>query len=596
MARLLKVGLPFVLLLCNSLCGTSSAQVAGAQGKIIDNYLQRLSGFGYSGTVLVSVNGKIILRKGYGFANREEHILNQPETVFDIGSLAKNLSAAAILRLEADGKLQVEDPISKFLLDLPADKQSITVHQLLTHTSGVTGPEHGYQVIDKREAIRGIVAAPLKFKPGSKWEYSNAGYILLAAVIESASGESYQEYMVRNIFRPAGMSSTGFWGAKLPHSPSRLIAKGYDELSVVADPQKLSGDTWNDMGGGQIVSTVDDLYRWQQSLEHNRVLPRTGLKKMLTPVMTDAPSDTYFTNSYGCGIWAQTLPDGTHRFHHGGDFLGFSSQMTWLPERKTVITALCNVRIELYPVHRRADRTIPEILAGAKVPEPPSYIELPAPELNRFAGTYTLPTGGQLTLYRSPGGLAIGGDGQDATILLDGNYDQEDRLTATGEATGRLLTSLLRRENSSLAAVGLGDLDTQHDIRRELDSLGNGLGAFKKVSVVGTYVGGLLGKFNETLLKVEFERGNEYYRVQWNGKEVAGTDLRCPHLAASTLLQPRSAFELVGWNIITLKEFSLRFDPTFRSITVRSGSRRAIAQRLYCGESVPHLKDWQLLR
>ena len=143
--------------------------------------------------------------------------------------------------------------------------------------------------------------------------------------------------------------------------------------------------------------------------------------------------------------------------------------MTWLPERKTIVTALCNVRNDLYPVHRRADRAIPDLLAGAKVPEPPDYIRLLASELNRFAGTYTLPGGGQLTIYQSPEGLAIGADGQDATVLLDGNFDQAGRLAATGEATGKLVTALLRGERSGLAAVGLGDPDAQRDIRREMD-------------------------------------------------------------------------------------------------------------------------------
>jgi len=194
------VWLAAVVILCNCFCGAASAQVVGAQGRLIDNYLERLSGFGYSGTVLVAVDGKVILRKGYGFADREKRIANRPGTLFDMGSLAKNFTAAAILRLETDGKLRVEDPISKFLQDVPEDKRSITVHQLLTHTAGVTGPEHGYQVISKKDAIHGILATPLQFQPGSKWAYSNAGFVLLAAVIESASGESYQEYMIRNIF------------------------------------------------------------------------------------------------------------------------------------------------------------------------------------------------------------------------------------------------------------------------------------------------------------------------------------------------------------------------------------------------------------
>lgn len=571
----------FVVLILSNACLTSaSAQIVGSQGRVIDGYLKRLSGFGYSGSVLVSVDGKIILRKGYGFADREKHIPIQPETRFDIGSLSKNFTAAAILRLEADGKLRVEDPVSRFLPDVPEDKRSISIHELLTHISGVTGPDHGYRVVSKSEAVRGILSAPLKFKPGTEWAYSNAGYVLLAAVIESASGESYQEYMIRHIFRPAGLSSTGFWGKRLPPSSSRWIAKGYDELGVVADLDQLSGDTWNDMGSGQIVSTVDDLYRWQKSLEHNRVIPAAELNKMLTPAMKEAPSEKYFNTSYGYGIWAQTLPDGTHRFHHSGEFLGFSSQMIWLPEHKTVITALYNVRNDLYPVHRRADRAIPEILAGVKVTEPPNYVKLPPSGLNRFLGEYALPGGGILTIYRNSQGLAVGADGQDATMLLDGNFEQEARLTAAGEAAGKLVPALLRGDDSGLAGVGLADAGAQRDIHRELAALGDGRGAFKAARVLGTYVGGLLGKFDDTIMKVQFVGGDSYYKWQWDGNKVVATDLRCPHLAASTLVQPKSSHELVGWNIITLKEFRLSFDPTFRSVIVLSGDRRARAQRL----------------
>jgi CubicO group peptidase (beta-lactamase class C family) len=138
-----------VLTLSNSHWIVASAQVVGAQGRFIDSYLQRLSGFGYSGTVLVSVDGRIILRKGYGVADRENHIPIRPQTRFDIGSLSKNFTAAAILRLEADGKLRVEDTISTSLPDVPEDKRSISIHQLLTHTAGVTGPEYGYRAVAK---------------------------------------------------------------------------------------------------------------------------------------------------------------------------------------------------------------------------------------------------------------------------------------------------------------------------------------------------------------------------------------------------------------------------------------------------------------
>lgn len=237
---------------------TADRTVVTGQGKGLDDYLRRLSGFGFSGCVLVSRNGTVLLRKGYGLAEDGTNVPLRPETLFDIGSLSKNFTAAAILRLESDGKLRVGDPISRFLPDLPEDKRAISIHQLLTHTSGVTGPDAGYRAISKAQAIQEILARPLGTRPGTAWAYSNAGYVLLAAIIESASGETYEDYLQGHIFQRAGLKSTGFWGRRLPGAIPRSIAKGKDELGVVTDLERLSEATWNDMGSGQIVSTGTD--------------------------------------------------------------------------------------------------------------------------------------------------------------------------------------------------------------------------------------------------------------------------------------------------------------------------------------------------
>jgi CubicO group peptidase (beta-lactamase class C family) len=561
-------------------CETLPPQVRGPHGHILADYLDRLSGYGYSGAVLVAVDGEVVLRHAYGFADREKRIANRPETVFDIGSLTKTLTATAILQLEGEGKLSVQDPLSKFLPDLSPDKQAITLHQLLTHTSGLTGPEHAYRDVDKADAVHSTLAAPLKFESGSRWEYSNAGYVVLAAVIEAVSGEPYQEYLTRRVFRPAGMTSTGFWGARLPPVASRLLAKGYDELGVVADLANLSGSTWNDIGSGQVVSTVDDLYRFQRSLEHHRVLSASGLQRMLTPAMREPPSKDYYNSSYGYGMWAQALPDGTYRFHHGGDFLGFGSQLTWLPDRKVVVVSLCNVRNDLYPVHRRADRAIPDLLAGVAVEAPPRYRHLGRRALGRMLGTYVLPSGGRLTVLEGTGGLSVGADGQDAAIFLDGHFDDEQSLATRGQESRRLLVALLQGDDSGLVAVGLGDPGARRDIRAEIDSLRNGRGPVTTVRNVGTYVGGLLGRSQNALMEVEFERGAARYKMQWNGGAIVATDPRCPRLAAVTLVQPVSSHELAGWNVATLKGFSLQFDKAFETLTVASGGRRATATRL----------------
>lgn len=538
---------------------------------MLDGYLQRLSGFGYSGAVLVSADGRVILRKGYGLADRAAKEPIRPATRFDIGSLSKTFTAAAVLRLEADGALRVEDPISHFLPGVPEDKRAISIHQLLTHSSGVAGPDIGYRVVSKAEALQEILSRPLRFQPGAGWSYSNAGYVLLAAIIESASGETYQRYLQGHLFRRAGLRSTGFWGRALPPGPARLNAKGYDESGVVADLERLSGDTWNDIGSGQIVSTVDDLFRWQKSLEGGRVLPDRQVRKMLAPWRKGEPSESYFTSSYGCGVWSQTLPDGTRRIHHGGDSLGFGSQLTWLPDRRVVIAALCNVRQDLYPIHRRADRAIPDLLAGMKVAQPPEHLIYPRAENNRYLGKFKLPNGDVLAVHWSSRGLAVGAIGQEAALYLDGTSEEAEGLRAAGEASARLVPAVLRGDMPVLSEAGLGDPDSLRDLRLELAALGEGRGAFKGVTHLGTYVGGLLGKFYTSLLRVDFEGGGATYKVQWDGSKVIGTDIRCPEFAAFTLLQPKSKQELVGWNIVTLRSFTLRYAEGGRVLRVVSG-------------------------
>ncbi len=296
--------------------------------------------------------------------------------------------------------------------------------------------------------------------------------------------------------------------------------------------------------------------------------------------MTEAPSSGYYNSAYGYGVWAQTLPDSTRRYQHGGDFLGFGSQLTWLPDRRVVIVSLCNVRYDLYPVHRRADRAIPDLLAGVPVAEPPGFLTLDTRALQRFVGTYVLPSGSRLITKWNVAGLEIGAEGQDATMLLDGHRDEEEKLAARAEEARQLVTSLMKGDDSGLARVGLGDPDARRDIHTELDSLSRGLGAFKAARTLGTYLGGLSGKFLESLVELQFGSGRARYKLQWDGDQIVGTDLRCPPLAAMTIVQPTSSHDLVGWNIVTLAQFSLRFDPNCATLTIVSGADTVRAERV----------------
>ena len=166
--------------------------VHGPKAARIHEYLTRATAFGFSGSVLVARDGEIVLHAGYGKADRDAGVPVTPETVFDIGSITKQFTAAAILALEEEGKLRVEDPISRFFDEVPADKRAITVHLLLTHSSGLRGGFGGdYQRMPRDSLVRLVLDSELLWAPGTRFRYSNEGYSLLGAIVEQLSGRSY---------------------------------------------------------------------------------------------------------------------------------------------------------------------------------------------------------------------------------------------------------------------------------------------------------------------------------------------------------------------------------------------------------------------
>jgi CubicO group peptidase (beta-lactamase class C family) len=187
-------------------------------GRELDVYFSRLEALGFSGTALVRRGAEVILGKGYGWADKSRGRRMTAADVVDLGSIAKQFTAAAILRLEADGKLGTGDPITRFFKDVPPDKRGITLHHLLTHSAGLASDfaESDYEPVLRDEYVRRALASALLGPPGKRYAYSNAGFSLLAAVVELVSGKNYEAYLADRLFRPTGMTETGY---KLPGWP-----------------------------------------------------------------------------------------------------------------------------------------------------------------------------------------------------------------------------------------------------------------------------------------------------------------------------------------------------------------------------------------
>jgi CubicO group peptidase (beta-lactamase class C family) len=226
---------------------------------------------GFSGTVHVVRDGKVVLEKGYGFADRDLEYRNGVKTIYAIGSTPIDFTRAAVLKLEQAGKLRTSDSIAKYFKDVPADKKDITIDQLMSGTSGLRNFHHLPGVdadpdltwIDRDTALKRIFGEPLLFKPGQGRAHSHSAWVLLAALVENASGQAYIDFLQTQLFKPAGMTST-FLHEGLRKEPDRNIAIGYGGQTVGKDnkPKYWGRTSWLVMGSGGMVSTVGDLARF----------------------------------------------------------------------------------------------------------------------------------------------------------------------------------------------------------------------------------------------------------------------------------------------------------------------------------------------
>lgn len=309
----------------------------------IDNYLSQGVAKGFSGSVLVARQGEIILHKGYGMADKEHKIPYKINTVSTIGSVTKQFTATAILKLEELNQLKVTDSISKFFDRLPDDKKDITLHQLLTHTSGLTdGIGNGdFDDIPTKRFFKTLFATKLLHQPGSKYFYSNAGYSVLARIIEVVSGNDYEAFLMAHLFLPAGMTHTGYL---IPEWQNEDIANGYARNlihmgTLIERYQKQNKVTWNLKGNGGIHSTTGDMYKWYKALKANTILSQTMFKKLTTSYVREYQDGSSYY-AYG---WAIYHSDRNTKIisHNGGNQVFFHDYL-YLPEEDVVIILFTN--------------------------------------------------------------------------------------------------------------------------------------------------------------------------------------------------------------------------------------------------------------
>jgi CubicO group peptidase (beta-lactamase class C family) len=307
----------------------------------VEEFLDDTLPDGTSGTVVAARDVEIAHCRGFGLADREAKVAAGCDTAYDIMSMTKQFTAAAILKLEMMGKLSVSDPMSEFVGPVPDDKRAITVHHLLTHTSGLTDQLGGdYEALSREEMLDGALESELRSAPGTEYSYSNLGYSILAAIVEKASGTSYERFLASHLFEPAGMKQTGY---VLPAWKPDQVAVEYDENGEPKGkpfdhPWAEDGPYWNLRGNGGLLSTARDMFRWHAALEGDQVLSESAKAKMFEPhVPEEEGGDSY----YGYGWVVSPTDEGRIVWHDGGNGWSFGV-MARFPDQDTVVFWVSN--------------------------------------------------------------------------------------------------------------------------------------------------------------------------------------------------------------------------------------------------------------
>lgn len=300
------------------------------------NYTQNEPGI----SILIAKDGKPIYKKAFGKSNIELGTSMRSDNVFQIGSITKQFTAVSILMLEEQGKLNIDDEIVRYIPDYPTEGNIITIHHLLNHTSGIKNstPVGKRGAISKTdmsstELVDYFKNKPLDFIPGSSFKYSNAGYILLGRIIEIVSGQSYEDFIEKNIFEKIGMLSSNYGSTK---EIIKNRASGYqNEQNIFINSDYISLTL--PYAAGSILSTVDDLLKWQNALNSNTLIKKSSLEKAISP--TTLSNGKIIPYGYG---WRMANLKGSPVLAHTGSTKGFTSVVMFFPKENIYVTALTN--------------------------------------------------------------------------------------------------------------------------------------------------------------------------------------------------------------------------------------------------------------
>ncbi len=524
-------------------------------------YGDRIAKLGFTGAAMAAKGDKFLFEKGFGMADRARKIPNTPETVFNIGSNTKDFTAVAILQLEAAGKLRVEDPISKYFKDVPQDKAEITILELLKHTAGFeeySGPQGAgdYEPVLRDEFLRREMRSELVSKPGEQKHYSNAGYSLLAAIIELISGKSYDEYLDENIFQPLHMAHTGF---VIPHWKPEEQAHGYqdgdDWGTVPGHPHAADGAYWNLRGNGGMQSTLPEMMNFYRTLWSDTFLPKAERDKMFP-----LSGPLALAGSNGILFFVYTYDPA---------------------ERVAAIVASTDSAMP----GEHVSRDIFRLAEGRQITMPPRVASATKENVTRMAGIYEAAPGSNFRVTASDDGLRILAQGQEATSAFFGGTPESSERAKDLNARAKSIYDAVMHENYAPLSEAIGremplERVTAKNQKRE-KNLEEQFGARKGFDVLGTAPTGRRGTF-KTQIRIDFEKGSAVLEYVWEGDQIVGVGIA--ERAAGVLFYPVSATDFASYDFASGASLQVSFvndrngKPT--GLEIGNGTSRATAKRV----------------
>lgn len=472
----------------------------------LDAFFQKAERYGYSGSVLIAKGDYVFLSKGYGKQDREKNIDESASTVFSVGSITKQFTGAAILKLEMLGKLSVTDPITKYFPDVPEDKASMTIHHLLTHSAGFPGGiGDDYELIKANDFLKRAWDTPLLFKPGTGHEYSNVGYSILGILIEKLSGVSYDTFLHDQLFKPAGMENTGYL---IPQFKPEQLAVGYrngQRWGTARDHAWLpDGPGWHLRANGGILSTVGDMHKWVMALLGDKVLSAAAKEKLFAPHQRECEDCPTF---YGYGwVVDKTPSDETLIWHNGGNGV-YNAYTGFIPSTGLTIVISSNSNDKIADDYAMK---VLNILGGAGKGLDERFT-------NSNSGTYVLPSGSKVQVgFDELDRVWMEWTEADALQLLSGDGTEKPENVSPYEDRVRDMIKAARNGDFEPVAKALGvPVEEAKNMESEFwKNLEEKSGAFQSIDIIGSV---LRPRRNACLVfaKARMQKGSRFITYVW---------------------------------------------------------------------------------